>query len=234
MKVAIMQPYIFPYIGYFQLIHAVDSFVFYDDVNFIKRGWINRNRILIDGDEKLISFPCIKASQNKLINEVKINLKNKEYNSILKTIYHAYKNTPKFKNIYPIIESILQANVNNISELAILSIKKISHHLDINTDFLISSHNYSNSKGMDKADRLIYITKELKSDEYINAFGGRDIYSKKYFRNNRIELQFLKPIIKEYNQNTTKFTPNLSIIDVLMFNDKSTIKNIFLNSYELI
>ena len=86
MKIAIMQPYIFPYIGYFQLINAVDTFVFYDDVKFIKRGWINRNKILVNGEESLITFPCIKVSQNKEIREIEIDLSDKQYEKILKTI----------------------------------------------------------------------------------------------------------------------------------------------------
>ena len=90
-----MQPYIFPYIGYFQLINAVDTFVFYDDVNFIKRGWINRNKILVNGEESLITFPCIKASQNKEIREIEIDLSDKQYKKILKTISFTYKNSPK-------------------------------------------------------------------------------------------------------------------------------------------
>ena len=233
MKIAIMQPYIFPYIGYFQLINAVDTFVFYDDVNFIKRGWINRNKILVNGEESLITFPCIKVSQNKEIREIEIDLSDKQYEKILKTISFAYKNAPKFKEVYPIVQNCLESNSKTISDLAIYSIQQICKYVNINTKFELSSLKYASTKGLDKADRLIKIAKIENATNYINAIGGQNLYAKKYFESNKINLQFLNPIEIEYIQFTNDFVPNLSIIDVLMFNSVDNVIDMISN-YELL
>lgn len=218
MKIAVMQPYIFPYIGYFQLIKSVETFIFYDDVNFIKRGWINRNKILINNREFLITFPCIKASQNKEIREVGIDLKNPQYQKVLKSIYLSYKNAPYFSKIFSIIESCFESDSQTISDLAILSIKSTCSYLGLNTEFEISSQNYNQTKGLGKADRLIKIANLNKADKYINAIGGKELYTKDYFKSHGVELLFLESTIKEYKQFENKFVPGLSIIDVLMFN----------------
>ena len=228
-----MQPYIFPYIGYFQLINAVDTFVFYDDVNFIKRGWINRNRILVNGEESLITFPCIKASQNKEIREIEIDLSDKQYKKILKTISFTYKNAPKYKEVYPIVQNCLESNSRTISDLAIYSIQQICKYMNIKTSFEISSLKYPSTKGLDKADRLIEIVKIEKGKKYINPIGGQQLYAKKYFEANKVNLQFLNSIEIEYVQFTNDFVPNLSMIDVLMFNSIDRVRDM-LNSYELL
>ncbi|MAP80965.1 MAG: hypothetical protein CL526_07730 [Aequorivita sp.] len=234
MKAAIMQPYIFPYLGYFQLIKAVDAFVFYDDVNFIKRGWINRNKILLNNKEKLISFPCIGASQNKLINEVQVDLSDKQYLKLIQTIEQAYNKAPYYKEVYPIIEKVFNSSAKNIAELAIHSIKIVSEYIGINTEFYVSSESFGETKGIDKADRLIAISKNLGSNTYINALGGIELYNKAYFKLKNIELHFLKPSSAPYKQHDPiNFIAGLSIIDVMMFNSPEEI-NEMLDNFELV
>ena len=228
-----MQPYIFPYIGYFQLINSVETFVFYDDVNFIKRGWINRNRILLDEKSHLISFPCLKASQNKLIKDIEIDINSKDYLKILNLISQAYKKAPFYEDVFPLIKSIFESNSKSISTLASLSVKIISEYLKLETLFLFSSISFKESCGLDKADRLIEITKKLNSDHYINAIGGNKIYSKEYFKSKEISLNFIEGYIEPYHQFDQSFKPNLSIIDVIMFNEPLKIREM-LNKYKLI
>lgn len=232
-KVAIMQPYIFPYIGYFQLVNAVDHFVFYDDVNFIKRGWINRNKILINNTDKLITFPCLKVSQNKHINEIEINLEDKTYKNIVTTLHAAYNKAPFFEEVFPLIESLFNSESQNIAEFTTQSIIEVSLFLGLNTKFYKSSEFSPETNGLDKADRLIEITKKLKSQHYINAIGGMSLYEKEYFKNKNVKLDFLEPVIEKYTQFESDFIPSLSIIDVLMFNSKEEII-VMLNEYELI
>lgn len=233
MRCAIMQPYVFPYIGYFQLITAADKFVFYDDVNFIKGGWINRNNILINNEKKLISFPCIKASPNKQINQVKINTGSKEYTKMLKTIALNYKKAPFFSDVYALIHRVLTSNYINIGMFAQQSIVEVLRYLDIEKEFLTSSESFAETKRMSKADRLISICKDLDSVHYINTIGGQAIYQKEYFQANGIKLSFLKSNAGSYAQFRENFVPNLSIIDVLMFNSVKAIHEM-LNKYELI
>lgn len=233
MKLAVMQPYFFPYIGYFQMINAVDVFVFYDDVNFIKRGWINRNKILVNGSECLLTIPCIKASQNKYISDIKINKQHKLYKNIKTTIKYSYKNAPYYDTVFPLIENVFASNTDEISTLAQQSILEIVQYLDIQTDFKISSVDFPESKGMDKADRLISICQANNATQYINAIGGKELYDKEYFQKKGIDLNFLSPNKIEYKQFGPDFTPWLSIIDVLMFNSIEDIKK-HLNEYELL
>ena len=228
-----MQPYIFPYIGYFQLINSVDTFVFYDDVNFIKRGWINRNKILINGRESLISFPCIKESQNKEIREVEIDLKNPQYQKILKSIYLSYKNAPYFSKVFSMIEECFESDSQTISDLAILSIKLTCNYLGLKAEFEISSQNFNQTKSLGKADRLIKIANIKKADKYINAPGGKELYTKDYFKSHGVELLFLEPTIEKYKQFENKFVPGLSIIDTLMFNSIKKTKDM-IEKYRLV
>ncbi|MCO6499931.1 MAG: WbqC family protein [Vicingus serpentipes] len=233
MKVAIMQPYIFPYIGYFQLINAVDKFVFYDDVNFIKRGWINRNQILVNNQANLFSIPLIKASQNKLINEVQLAIDEKWLKQFLNTIEFNYKKAPQFEEVNELIKNVFQGNYNSIAELAIKSVQVIANYLQLSTVFEISSEKYIQTKGMEKADRLIEITKLCQADTYINPSGGKELYDKEYFETKNIDLFFIENKIVPYSQFDSNFVGGLSIIDVMMFNTKAQIRNM-ITKYELV
>jgi len=232
-KVAIMQPYFMPYIGYFQLVNAVDKFVFYDDVNYIKSGWINRNRILINGEAKYINVPQKGASSFKLINQVEANIYCKDYTKILKTIEASYKNAPFFYEVFGLVKKLLDKEYTNIAQIAIESVIIFSTYLDIKTDFSVSSKDFMDTKGLEKSTRLISICKKLNSETYVNPIGGSELYSKEEFKKAGINLLFInsKPI--EYRQFNNEFVPWLSILDVLMFNAIPRVKEM-LNEYELL
>lgn len=234
MKVAVMQPYLFPYIGYFQMIKAVDKFVFYDDVNFIKQGWINRNRILLNNKDFMFTVPLQKANSFSLIKDTLIN--DKLYDGwnikFQQTLTQNYKKAPYFEEVINIIHSILEKEHKSISDLAIESVSAISNYLQLNTEFILSSETYDN-KELDRLERLISICKTEKATEYINAVGGQELYSKEDFKNHGIELHFIKSQPIEYTQFKNEFVPWLSIIDVLMFNSVEEI-NEMLDKFELI
>ena len=231
MKVGIMQPYFFPYIGYWQLINAVDKFVIYDDVNFIKGGWINRNKILVNGQARYINLQMHKASPNKLINEIEV-LGNKVYNKkLLKTIESSYRKAPYYSEVYPLIENIIKQDENNMSKYLINSIREICKYLEINTQILVSSEieKNNNLRGQDK---IIEICKILGANQYINAIGGIELYSRKDFESNGILLNFLRTKSIRYKQFNDNYLPNLSIIDVIMFNSVQETKRL-MEEYEL-
>lgn len=233
-KIAIMQPYIFPYIGYFQLIAAVDKFVLYDDVNFIKKGWINRNRILVNGSDYVFTVPLQKISQNNLIFETYI--KNDVYNEwkskFLQTVELNYKKAPEFIKVYSMLTSFFETEYVSISKMAIESIKLVCNYLEINTEFIVSSESYDN-KGMERQERLIDICKKEQQNYYINALGGQELYKKADFLNQGIKLKFINSSPIQYKQLNKEFVPYLSIIDVLMFNSIADV-NLMLKQYELI
>ncbi|MGM0589757.1 MAG: WbqC family protein [Bacteroidota bacterium] len=231
--ISVMQPYLFPYIGYFQLINKVDRFIFYDDVNFIPRGWINRNKILINGEARYLTIPCKDSSQNKLINEVAHGLNNKTRKKLLRKIKFTYSNAPYFEDVYPLIDSVLNIDNQYISKFAVESVKISCYYLRLDCDFKLSSDQYNNTS-LDAADRLIDICKQEGIRNYINPSGGMELYSKEYFQNNGVNLQFLKSVPRSYEQFSYEFVPWLSIIDVMMFNSPEKIKNEFLNSYKLV
>lgn len=218
MKIAIMQPYLFPYIGYFQLINAVDTFVFYDDVNFIKRGWINRNQILIDNKAALFTVPLKKASQNKLINEIETAIDEKWLSQFFKTIEQNYKNAPYFKETFQLLKKVFEKKQAKISSIAIDSVLQISKYLKLNTQFEVSSVAYPDSVNFSKAERLIAICKEKGYNHYINPSGGKELYQKNTFKKEGINLVFIENELVPYKQFENKFVKGLSIIDVLMFN----------------
>jgi len=226
-----MQPYFFPYIGYWQLINAVDKYVIYDDVNFIKGGWINRNRILMDGEAKMINLQMRGASPNKLINAVEVSgdiIYNKK---LLKTIENCYKKAPYFLNAFPIIENIITQDNKNLAKYLEYSIRQICEYLSISTELMISS-TINKNNNLKAQDKVIEICKIIGAEEYYNAIGGQELYSYEDFAYQNIKLRFLKTEEIKYNQFNNEYAPNLSIIDVMMFNSKEQIKKM-LNRYEL-
>ena len=229
MKIAVMQPYFFPYIGYWQLINSVDIFIIYDDVNFIKKGYINRNNILINNVKHLFTLALIKSSQNKKINEILIGENNKK---ILRTIEQSYLKAPFFHDIFPIIEDIFSNKEKDLSKFLGNSLQIFSKYLDINTKFEYSSM-IENDKSLQAQDRLIEISKILNATDYINAIGGEQLYDKNAFSDAGINLSFIQTELINYKQFNNKFIPNLSIIDVMMFNSKEDIKEM-LKKYTLV
>ena len=229
MKLGIMQPYFFPYVGYWQLINAVDKYVIYDDVNYIKNGWINRNYILLNGQKHLITLPLDGSSPFKPIKETKIISKNVIKEKLLKTLAQAYQKTPHFKDVMPIVENTIMHPSNNITEALVYSIKSVAEYLNFKTDILVSSQIEKNNelKGVDK---VLHICGILKADEYFNAIGGIDLYDKKIFSDNKIKLSFVRTGEFKYNQFNNNFIPNLSIIDVMMFNSREKVK-VYLDSF---
>lgn len=229
MKVAIMQPYFFPYIGYFSLIKVVDLFIFYDDVNYIKGGWVNRNRILINSEAKYLTLNVKNGSPHKLINEIEFDDNRQK---LLKTIEQNYKKAPYFKQVWPLLETNLKLKTTSLADIAINSVRSVTNYLGMKTKFEISSVSYPETKGLERSERLKQICRKTHADTYINAIGGIDLYDKNDFLKNHINLQFLKPQLLQYKQYKETFIPGLSIIDVLMFNSIEDI-NKMLDQYQL-
>jgi hypothetical protein len=222
MKIAVMQPYLFPYAGYFQLIAVVDKFVFYDDVNFIKNGWINRNRLFLASDVRYFTVPLLGASPFKKINEVAVVPGNVWQKRIIDTVRQSYSKAPFFKEVNSLVSEIIFLNENKIGNLAKTSVMAVCNYLDINTQFVMTSAAYENSD-MSGAARIIDICHREKSQLYFNLSGGKNLYSKDSFESENIELNFVGNEPIRYQQLSNEFHSGLSIIDVLMFNDKKTV-----------
>lgn len=214
MKIAVMQPYFFPYIAYFQLIHAVDAFVFYDDVQYIKGGWINRNYILSQGEKRRITLHLKGASPNRLINQIEVGNNRLK---ILKTISQSYAKAPYFHAIYPLIERIFKQKENNLAAFIEFSIRQVCKYLKIHSQWHVSS-DLQKDASLRGQDKVLSICKELGASQYINMPGGRNLYDRERFEKEGIKLSFLEPKKTQYQQFGQEFMSNLSIIDVMMFN----------------
>lgn len=232
MKLGIMQPYFFPYIGYFQLLNAVDKYVIYDDVNYIKGGWINRNRILSNGKAIYYNIQLKDASPFKKINEIEVFDNSVHKRKMLATLRGSYSKAPYFNQVYPILEDIIMQEEKNLAKYLIYSLRRICNYLNIETEIIVSSSLRKNNdlKGQDK---VIDICKILNASEYYNAIGGQELYDYDEFNKNNIKLYFLKSNDLFYEQFNNEFIPSLSIIDVMMFNSPKKISEL-LNSFELI
>ena len=231
MKLGIMQPYFFPYIGYFQLISAVDRFIAYDDVTFIKQGWINRNRMLANGSSLLFTVPLSGAGSYTLIRDVSIN--NALYagwcKKFYKTLEQYYRKAPHYEKVLPVIKDLLNSEPKRISTFALHSIKTVCAYLAITTEIVETAINYNNSH-LKAEDRVIDICRQEGAQTYVNVDGGRALYSHGNFERNGIDLKFMKSRDISYKQLGNPFVPWLSIIDVMMFNSREEIKE-YLNSF---
>jgi hypothetical protein len=225
MKIAIMQPYFLPYIGYFQLIASVDQFVIYDNIKYTKKGWINRNRILVNGADEYITLPLKKGSDFLDVDQRELaDGFEEERKKIIRKVAQAYRKAPQYDVVFPLIEKILEYPENNLFRYIHHSISEVCTFLGVDTPIIISSSIAADHQ-LKSQERVIAICKALSATVYINPPGGVDLYSEEDFQQQNIELRFLQTGGIRYQQFDNEFISNLSILDVLMFNTVEEIRN---------
>ncbi|MCQ6963439.1 WbqC family protein [Methanolobus chelungpuianus] len=234
MKIGIMQPYFLPYIGYWQLLNAVDKYIICDNMQFTKKGWMRHNYILQDGKPAMFTVPLKKDSRDLDICDRYIadQYFEKDAAKILRRIESAYRKAPHFKEVMPVLEQCFLCKEENLFSFIFNSVKVISIYLGITTEILVLSH-IEMDHSLKKQDRVIETCKKANADIYINAIGGLELYDKEIFAENGIELKFIKSDNIEYEQFQNEFVPSLSIIDVMMFNSTEEIRDM-LGRYVLI
>lgn len=224
------QPYFLPYIGYWQLIHNADVFLVGDDYNFIRRGWVTRNRLLNNGIGELFIIQMNKASDNKLIQEIEIL--NSDHIKLLRKIEYLYHNAPFFSQGFALIKEILSFSGSNLADFLINSLVIVCRYLDIKTPIVRTSSLIGNCNH--KREYRIYDQCDrFRADTFVNAIGGIELYDPNEFKKRGITLKFLKTRPIEYKQFNHPFVPNLSILDVIMFNSREEVIKM-LNCYDLI
>lgn len=228
MKLAVMQPYLFPYIGYFHLIHAADLFLIYDDVSYIKRGFVNRNSISSPGGLAKFTVPVLGASQNKLFSELEFS---EEVDKVIKTFEYSYSKAPYFENVFPIVQKTLKFPDRSIASVCKKGFEEIFSYLDIEKVFKKTSE-IDYDRSVSARDRLIALCHHFEADKYINAPGGRKLYKKQDFAEAGIDLKFVDSLEVEYRHAGENFIPKLSIIDVLMNCSPEEVTSL-LGNYEL-
>lgn len=210
-----MQPYFFPYIGYWQLIHAADRFVIYDDVNYIKGGWINRNRILINGEPAYVTAPLSQSSQYKRICDIALQSGTVWREKLVKMIGNTYRKAPWFDEVFPVIDRIIHNEAQNLAEYLAHQLRTFAVFMGIKTEFVVSSRCYENNSLVGQA-RILDICKRESATTYINPQGGQALYDTDTFRDSSVDLRFIVMRTLTYKQRTAGFVPYLSIIDALM------------------
>ncbi|MGL4852432.1 MAG: WbqC family protein [Phocaeicola sp.] len=254
MKLAIMQPYFFPYIGYFQAISAVDKYILYDNLPYRINSWMNKNRIaVINGGDFNIIVPISHKSPFKPISEIRINNSGSTdwRKRVLKTIYYNYKKSDYFYEIYPLLEKLLATPCNYLHQFNSNTIVEISKYLEISTEIVWDNTHYLEMEQAlhetyshlnelptnalkKRMERIVRICKSEGATQFINAIGGQALYNKEELRPYGIDLKFVKSDLDiRYNYFSKEFIPNLSIIDVLMHNGREETKKL-LKRYTLL
>ncbi|WP_221412131.1 MULTISPECIES: WbqC family protein [unclassified Dysgonomonas] len=236
MRLGIMQPYFFPYLGYFSLIKHTDKFILFDPVQFIRHGWIERNRTLKQNEGwQYIQAPLVKYSQDTLIKDIEINNSTDWKGKILAQLQHYKKKSPYYFATIKVLNDIFSEDFNDIVSFNYVSLKKVCEYIGINTPIEIFSKMNLEIEPVNAPDEwALNICKAIGNvDEYWNPIGGTSFFDRdKYVKNNLI-LKFQNMKLDEYNQNRDTFEPGLSIIDVMMFNSPEEI-NRMLDNYELV
>jgi len=231
MTLAIMQPYFMPYIGYWQLLAAADVFILYDNIQYTKKGWINRNRFLLNGGDSLFTVPVKKDSDFLNVVERKVA---DDFNRVklINQFRANYRKAPCFETVFPLVTSIIRFEDRNLFEYIYHSIRLTAAFLQIRTPITISS-TITMDHSLRGADKVIALCKAMGADAYINPIGGQELYSKTVFDSHGLALNFIKTRPVSYQQFGYNFVPNLSIIDVMMFNSKDAIQAM-LDAYDLV
>ena len=227
-----MQPYFFPYIGYWQLIHAADRFVIYDDVNYIKGGWVNRNRILINGKPAFITAPMHQSSPFKRICDSALQPSLVWRDRLVKMVETTYRRATYFVEVFPIVEELIRHETDKLSDYLAHQLQTLSAFMGINTEFVVTSRCYGNNE-LSGQERLLDVCKREGATTYINLQGGQALYERTAFTQYGVDLRFLIPSVMEYKQFGTTHVPCLSIIDAMMFNSRSQLTAL-LNQFVLV
>lgn len=251
MKLAAMQPYFFPYIGYFQCIHAVDKYLIYDRLNYIYQGWVDRNRLVDKSGQIFYIRPALKnASVSSLIAEIDLQPKQFWRNKLLKTLQLSYAKAPFYEETLALVTSILGYETESLADFNFFAIKAICEFLEIRTEvsndcdkFNDLEQSLSGMKEMMvkngeetvelKITRAVQLCKIEGADMFVNAIGGVELYPSSFFKEQNVELKFIRTFPIRYQQFNNDFVPGLSIIDVLMHNGKAGTQQL-LTQYELI
>ena len=231
-KIAIMQPYLFPYIGYFQLIGSVDLFIIYDNIKYTKKGWINRNRFLRNGVDATFTVPLRKDSDSLDVQQREL-ASDFDRGKLVNQLREAYRHSPYFSQAFPIVEKSVMSPKQNLFEYVRESVVEVCRYLGIGVR-IVPSSNFAIDPALKGQEKVLAFCKATDASIYVNAIGGQELYSRAEFETRGIELKFLKSHTITYPQFGDPFVPWLSIIDVMMFNPVSRIREFLDTSYEFV
>ena len=228
---AIMQPYFLPYIGYFQLLAAADAFVLYDNIQYTKKGWINRNRMLRNGADVMFTLPLASASDTLDVVQRELAA-DFAPDDLLRSWQGAYAKAPYYAETWPLLQRIMGCAERNLFHFLHHAIREVAAHLSITTPITISSH-VPIDHGLRGEEKVLALCEAMGATRYINGVGGMALYDRGRFAQRGIGLEFLRPKPLEYAQFGAPFVPWLSILDVLMFNGREATQALVQQHYTL-
>jgi len=231
-SLVIMQPYFLPYIGYWQLMRAAECFVIYDDVNYIKSGWINRNRILINRAPAYFTLPLQQASSNRRICDIGLQPSEVWRDKLVKTLELTYRQAPCFPEVFPVLAAIIRHRTDSLGEFLAHQLQTLAAFMGLATQFILASKCHQKDS-LDGQARVINICRREGATVYINPQGGQGLYDASAFYQQGIDLRFLVMQPIPYPQASREFLPYLSIVDALMAVGPVAIKT-HLDAYRLI
>ena len=232
MKLGIMQPYAFAYLGYFQLINAADLFVLYDDVAFEKQGWVNRNVLGARHGPQRFTLPVCKPRLGQTIIDMRLHEAKSHQRRLLKTVETLYRRAPYYEHARPVLERAIKNDNDNLASYVCHSLEVLNEYLGLATPLLRSSE-ISHDRTLTGQQRVIEICRAQGAATYLNAEGGMQLYEEAVFKRQGVDLLFLVHETRPYRQNSSEFLPRLSIIDVMMFNSRQEIARL-LGDYRLV
>jgi hypothetical protein len=230
-----MQPYFFPYLGYFALIAATDEWVVFDTAQYIRRGWVNRNRVLSSGKDgwKYIRIPVEKSSQLTRICEMKTASSSVLFTNVVNSLddYRCWE-TPFYDETRQLLEACLTASSDDLTDCLVRCLTQTCEHLQIPfAPRLYSTLDITQPADPQPGDWALQTALQLGATEYLNPPGGRDLFDPTAFHNAGIHLTFLEHKLPRYQQRA-EFIAGLSIIDVLMWNGRIRTREL-LTDYQL-
>lgn len=217
MKLAIMQPYLFPYLGYFQLLNAVDRFVLLDDAAHIRRGWVNRNALAGRDARQPFVFPVAYAPRDAAILDVRLHEPEQAARRFMRTLAHLYGQAPFYGPVSELISGILSGGEERLALVIRHSLERIAAYLGIATPIVSAAerHGEIRSRG---ARRILDICRAEGATTYLNPEGGTELYDPAPFAEAGIALRFLHHRPLPYDRRGGVFLERLSIVDAMMYN----------------
>ncbi|TWO66648.1 WbqC family protein [Caenimonas sedimenti] len=217
MKLALMQPYFFPYLGYFSLLAAVDRFVFYDEVQWIKNGWVNRNRVLVGGATSYLTVPVRDAGPSRTIAEVEVAKDAGWRRKMFEMVRHAYRKAPYFAPVHDLLQQAVPEAQPHVSAMAKASVRLVAGYLALPVE-LVDDPGRQGEPGLIGPERVLGVCRDEKATAYWNLPGGKALYDAERFQAAGVALRFVEPVLEPYPQFAAAFVPGLSMLDVLMHN----------------
>ena len=226
MKLGILQPYLFPYIGYFQLVRTVDAVVIYDDAQWMKGGWINRNRYLVEGSHRFFTLPVAQGAVAESINQ-RVFAADVDHHKqrIIRQMAYSYGKAPHFDAVLALVERCFACNETNVAKFLLNTLRESCSLLDIRTPLVLASE-MEKKEGLRAEERVLDINRVMGSSHYINPIGGIGLYDRARFDARGVRLSFLRPRQITYSQLGGAFVPSLSILDVMMFNSHEELSSL--------